>query len=487
MAGATGVDAMSTQKRLRSKGYVGSRRRCLRWRGSSADRFASSPSVQSRPAASRQLAHSCSGRSDSSDTAGTGRCLEACWRTSGDERVARTQLDEEGVLRLTERGQGSRREAHGFAQMAGPVPGIDRLRIGESLASERRVDRRGRCLERHLAHERFERRDSAFHHRGMEGMRSLEQLRRHAGCFELLAELLDEARGAGSHASRRPVLRGERDAVGQLLREFGRGQPHRQHVALGHRLHERAALRHQPRSVTQAHHASQHCCREFADAVPDQRRRLDAQRLKLTRERVFEREGGGLRDGGRLQRGLIVREHALAQVECHRAVERLQAFVEGLAKRRFVGVERAPHAGVLRALAGEHEDRLRHPGGDLAGDLGRRVVGAQRLHGLCDRFGHHATAVRESLAADAQRVRDVCERHAGIGFEVGGEARCGGCQCGRRACRELQQLRPSAGVRRSDQRRLLDDHVGVRSADAEGTHAGAPRRRHRAARIADGR
>ena len=107
-------------------------------------------------------------------------------------------------------------------------------------------------------------------------MRGLQHLGCDALGLEAGAQLLDGLESACRNASRRAVFSRERQARTQARQQLGRRQAYRQHRTCGQRLHERAAMRHEPCRIFQLHDAGEHGCREFADAVPDQGHRLHA-------------------------------------------------------------------------------------------------------------------------------------------------------------------------------------------------------------------
>ena len=397
----------------------------------------------------------------------------------GGERGARAQLDEQRLRELGLRGADRAGEAHRLAQVACPVGRVGGLGGAQHAAGEGGDDVAVRRVQRHAAHQGLEGRHGGVHHGRVEGVRGLQWPRGDAIGLEPRLQGLDAGGGTGGDAGRGTVLGRQRHAIGgghgQVGRQaFGR-QAHRQHAAGRQRLHQGAAPRHQARRVGQRHHAGDPGGGELAHAVADHGGRAQAQMQGAAGQGVFEREGGRLRDRRRRQGGGIVGEQAFAQVEGQLAREGVAGLVQRRAEDLVVDIERASHAGVLRALAREQQHRFVHARRGGAGDgIGRCGV-AQDLDGLGHAIGHHGQAPREGLAPDAQRVRHVAEVAAGMRRQVVGQSRAHGGQCLGRARRQRQQ--PGSGDRlgRLRQRRLLQDHVGVGAADAERADAGAAR------------
>ncbi len=98
-------------------------------------------------------------------------------------------------------------------------------------------------------------------------------------------------------------------------------------------------------------------------------------------ERPFDREEGGLGQLGRLQPGrrlgIAAGEEQRPQIEAQRLRQDLAAFVQLAAEKRLAAVDLGGHAGMLRALAGEEEDRpaAAAPRPGAAGAARRRARG----------------------------------------------------------------------------------------------------------------
>ena len=311
----------------------------------------------------------------------------------------------------------------------------------------------------------------------MKGMRRAQQPCTDAIGLEPYAERLDLRRLAGDDATHRTVVGRNRQARRQARLEVLCRQPHRQHRTRRQRLHQPAATRHQPRRIGHRHHARQRRADEFADAVAYHRGRLQTVGHPHASERVFDGERGRLGDGRRREVGLgaaaFCPEQYAVQVDAFRP-QRLGALVEGVAERLIGRVQRATHAGILRALAGEHVDDLRRAGVDLA--LRQPCVAIEqqprrRLSGL----GDDKRAVRERTAPDTQRVRDVDQWQKWRVGEVPTEALDRGIEGGRAARRDRQQFGADSEGARGRQRRFLQHDVGVGAANPERADAGAPR------------
>jgi len=204
------------------------------------------------------------------------------------------------------------------------------------------------------------------------------------------------------------------------------------------RLHQRAATRHQADRVGQRKHASEGSGDELADTVPDHRRRLHAKAHPPARERVFDGEGRRLHDRGRQQRIGIVAEQAFAKIDGKLALHRRKTRVQRLAKRRFGGIQRLAHAGVLRALPREHEYHLARMRRTAAGNRRSGFGALQLRHCLCVVVCNHAHPMRERLATDRQGPGDIGKIEIRVRLKMRGEALCSGSQRCRGACRQQQ-------------------------------------------------
>ena len=300
--------------------------------------------------------------------------------------------------------------------------------------------------------------------------------------LEELLEGCDRSLRPRGDAERRRIERGDRQLRRQQRAQFLLGQPDRQHGAAGQLLHEAAAQHDQRQRVFEGHDSRQHRGDEFADAVSDHGARLDAETHPQLRQRVLDGEDGRLGHRGRGQpprrlRRVRVGVDEGAQVRAERRGAQFGAAVEMAAEHPVLRVQIARHVRVLRALAGKHE-----------GDAG---IGAARAATLCGGTGRgqlpcsvgaiggdDEAAVREGAPAELQRAGHIGERRVGRAGQAGSEVGARRRQCRRGARRDHQQLRGGrCGRARRRGRRLLEHHVHVGAADAEGTDAGAARRR----------
>ena len=113
--------------------------------------------------------------------------------------------------------------------------------------------------------------------------------------FQRGLESLDRGEGARHDAERWRVDCSQIDISGQKGHEVRLGQAYHQHRAWFGRLHERATLRDQVQRILEGDRFGDAGCDQFADAVTDHGRRLDAARHPQLRQRVFDQEQGRLR------------------------------------------------------------------------------------------------------------------------------------------------------------------------------------------------
>ena len=134
-----------------------------------------------------------------------------------------------------------------------------------------------------------------------------------------------------------------------------------------------------------------------------------------------------------------------------------------------------PHAGLLRTLAGEHEDQRRICPGRAAGEDALRVVRFQSLGSFRGAFGDDDSAVLERAAARLERVCDIRQGELRILPKMPGEICGGAVQRGGRLRGKDQELPAPSRRRGFGQWSLLQNGVRVRAADAKRTHSSAPR------------
>ena len=394
-----------------------------------------------------------------------------------------------GVRRRAEqRGAARRREAHRLAQVARPVVRVEsprrRVEPGGRSASRRSGSRGADSAT--LAHQRLERRDAPGpSSREWKACEVCSSSARDAVGFERVREASRSAlvgpattQALGPFSAASDSRSGRRAA--QLRRRPGAPTASRRPACACISAPRRATRR---AASSRRHHAGQHRGDELADAVADQRRRLRRRSdQQLARQRVFEREGGRLRDRGRrAAQSASSREHALAQVEAEHAVEG----AAGTRRRRRGTPARSaysarPMPAYCAPWPGNSNTALRRARAAIA-PLARVGGSASRSAATaCGRRRRRRRTARcaKRLAADAQRVGDVGERRRRDALRGArpGAAAAAASAAGVRAD-SCSSCGPRAGVGRRAQRRFLDDHVRVGAADAEGADAGAPRRR----------
>jgi hypothetical protein len=170
-------------------------------------------------------------------------------------------------------------------------------------------------------------------------------------------------------------------ALGQLQPVLG-GLDGQHRAALGQRVHQPAARRHQPARVVQGQHPGAVRGGQLTDGVAHQHVRGHPPRLHQAEQRHLDGEQGGLRVHGPVQRLGVVAEDHVAQrpLEVHPRAHR----VERLREDGERVVQFTPHPDPLRALAGEQEpgpalahraggDPVRGFGGGQGREAGREV------------------------------------------------------------------------------------------------------------------
>ena len=130
----------------------------------------------------------------------------------------------------------------------------------------------------------------------------------------------------------------------------------------GQRLHQPAARGDQRQAVLEAEDARHARGHVLADAVAEHDGRLDAPRppqLAPARTRGRTAPAGCRPSGRSATRRRLARTARRASGRSSMRLQQRRAGVDGVAEHRLALVERAAHAGVLRALAGEQERDLR--------------------------------------------------------------------------------------------------------------------------------
>ncbi len=187
----------------------------------------------------------------------------------------------------------------------------------------------------------------------------------------------DEILGTVDGGERHRGFGGEQ--VGDPLR-CGAGGQHR--ATRRQPLHQPPARGDQLAGVVEVEDARHRRSREFADTVPDQPGRSDAEVGERFGDGVFHGEDRRLGERGGVDAGPLVEQqvpHRAAEVRGHGGIDQVQCLPEPVARL----VQRAPHAGELRSLAGEHPADAHRPRDTLmccpqARVRTRAVTGSQR-------------------------------------------------------------------------------------------------------------
>ncbi len=277
---------------------------------------------------------------------------------------------------------------------------------------------------------------------------------------------------------------------GQQLPHPGPGDERGDHRARGGPfLHQPPAPADQPHRVLRVQRPGHAERRVRADAVPGDPGRGDPDPFPQPGLGELEGEQGGLREGGVPARGALPADDPAEEVvppgllRVHPGARR-----QHLGHHREARGESGAHARVAAALPAEQEHRRRVP--YAVGDpgrvrLARRGPGQERLQS--------GDRVR---GRDDQPVRQESPPERGGGQQIGGEGRAPPARWSRRAVAYARSASPStadsgssAGTGtpptargpRHGLRGLLQDHVSVRAAHADGVHTGPPHPRQRPA------
>ncbi len=293
--------------------------------------------------------------------------------------------------------------------------------------------------------------------------------------LEDAADLVQGGEGAGDDALVGGVDGGQGE-VGTALQErldILDGGGDRGHAALGaHRLHQPGPRGDQPHGVGEAEQAGDRGGDDLADAVPDEHVGAHAPGHPLPGEGVLEGEQGGLGVLGAVDRPGVF--GGAEQQVAHGAVQVLReqpvARVDVGAELREGLVEGGAHAGVLGALAGEHEGRLADAAGALVVLAGRPVQEPGQGGAVGDRGGD---AVRVVGAGDVGGVAEGVEGEVGPLVEqppvVRGLLAQGGGALGGEG--EQRGGGRAGGLRRGARLRcLLQDHRADGAGEAEAVH-----------------
>jgi len=264
-----------------------------------------------------------------------------------------------------------------------------------------------------------------------------------------------------------------------------------QHRPAGQRLHQPPAGRHNRQRIGQRQHACQAGRHIFADAVPDHRVRPHAPGQPELRQGILDGEQGRLRDSSASELFLqvaggpreVARQDERAQVKPQVRLQQPRTLVNDRAKDRLGPVQTRRHVRVLAALAGEHERDAAVRGCAVVGRDTRRIHIGQCGNGVRQVTSKCKPAVLEGPPTRLERVGDVGKiagRIPSIGAgrrQVRGQVRGRALQRIMAARGEGQELPRAGGAGWLARRRLLEDGMGIRAADAEGADARSERAR----------
>ncbi len=375
-------------------------------------------------------------------------------------------------------------EADRRAQVPRPVCGVARFRGREPGPGQVGDDRNGGCGQRRSPEERLEAIENRLQHPGMGGDVDRNAARVQPVGDELLAERLERLVGPRHDAKLRCVDGGDVEIVGEPRGERFVRQGDAQHAAGRNFLEQLAAQADEVDRALEAQDTGDARGRVLAHRMANQGRRLHAPAHPKTRDGDLDDE-----DGRKLQRraqqafGGVGRVGARGQphvTDLARGGRRQigEPFVDNSAERGLVAIERARHMRILCAAARKQEDGLDCPLDQRMRKCATGIRGGEhrdRILAIGDR--DHA-AVLEMTAAGQQRRGNILERLILMGFHVRSEPASRLVERLAAPRREHQHLRADIDARRVrfPLRRLLDDDVRVRAADAERVHAGPARR-----------
>ncbi len=432
---------------------------------------------------------------------GHGGILAAeCLEGDAPQGVARADLEKDPAASGAE-GADPVAEAHGAHHVLGPVAGIGRLPGGHPGAGGVRDQRDARRTQLERGGDAQAGIQRGLEHPRVEGPGGAQAAADHAAGREVLLQPDDLLFRAGRHAEGGTVDRGEGEPSAQQGRDLALRQGDGQHRPGGQPFEEARPCRHQLQRAFQGEDAGQAGGGVLADAVAEQRLGPDSPAHPELRQGVFHGEQRRVEHGRAVQR-IVLRpllataQHAAqvepaaallpspggeqepAQIGAETGRETAGAFVERLAKRRLPFVEPAGHPRVVVTDAREQE---RHRGLAIRRNLGTeepaRLLAAQQAHGFGAVAGDQDTPVGEGPAPALERVRHVGQRQLRMRLQMAGEVAARRLQSRGAARREAQELPGARRGGRRTCRHLLQHHMRVGAADAEGAHPGAPRHR----------
>jgi hypothetical protein len=272
------------------------------------------------------------------------------------ESAPRTDL-QECELRLPQQLGEAVGEADGPAQMADPVAGIARLFVGDPGAGDvGKVGDLGRG-ERDPRDQVAEGAGDPVHQRRMR--RELDVQAGHLDAIgrEPLFERVDRLDLAGDRAVPGRVDHGERDVVAEIARDLLLGQRHRKHRARRQLFEQPGADVDHLERVVEGQDPGEAGGHVLAEAVAEDRPGLDPPRYPEPRESVLGREDRRMGERRALHRAVAVvfGVEPRAEIELASRDERLGGAIDGAPELGLCGVELAPHAHILAAVAGKEE------------------------------------------------------------------------------------------------------------------------------------
>ncbi len=336
----------------------------------------------------------------------------------------------------------------------------------------------------------------------MEGVSGRQPAAGHAEAREVALESLDLLRGAGEDAEVGSVHRRQRQAAERQLVQPLRGQETRLHRARRQARDEPRPLRHEAQAFLQGEDPGGAGRRVLAQAVAEHRFRPHAPGLPEPHQRHLQGEDRGMGQLGALRVGLGPGRHAaehapqvwslaaavlppLAALEPGERIaagERAQdlgAAVD-LAAEDLLRLVHAPrHAGVVIADAGEQEGHGAAVEAAVAAQQPLRIAPGEGGDGVVAVAADQHPPVAQRPPAGLQGVGGVGEALLRMRLEMHRETIRGAVKGRRRGGREDQQLAGAGRSRGLPRGRLLQHHVGVGAAHAEGVDAGAARRPRR--------
>ncbi len=383
-------------------------------------------------------------------------------------------------------------EAHGVADVIGPVAGGGELLDGGGGAGEVGDDRDGGGLRGESGDDRAELLQHRVHERRVERVGDPQPAGAAPEGRDAGGDGLDGVLGSGDDDRGRAVDGGDGDlsgVFGDERRDLVLGGLQGDHgAALVQRLHEAATGGDQGAGVGEGEHPGDVGGGYLADGVSGEVVGGDAPGLDEPVQGHFEGEQGGLRVLGAVEeRGLLAAllgEDQGLQRAVEPRVEVLQDLVEGAGEDGEAGVKVAAHAGTLGALAREEHGELGTATQLVGGETRGVRTGGERGEdgdGGVPVGGGEGRAVLQGGAGGGERVGDVQGRRRRPGGEVVEEPGGLGAQGLGGTAGEQPGQRPGVdgrgglvvGGRLLGS--LLDDGVRVGAGEAEGGDARATR------------